>query len=147
MVKLLLMPVAIAVVINARHSPPPMSVKVTLLPGPQVMADANARKRESDRQCEQNCEKNATAFCRGIDILKQRVEITRIVYRYKPRIATGVFTATLVVVPQKCSAFAPPKKSARRLLYRLTQIPDHFTSLQIQWLQKPLLYFIRSSPL
>ena len=35
MVKLLLTPVAIAVVMNALHTPPPMSVKVTSLPVPQ----------------------------------------------------------------------------------------------------------------
>ena len=32
---------------------------------------------------------HGAAFCRSIDILKQRVEITRIVYRYKPRFSKG----------------------------------------------------------
>ena len=77
------------VVMNPRHSPPPMSVKVTLLPGPQVAADANAGKEKATGSASRTARKNATAFCRGIDILKQRVEITRIVYSYKPRFSKG----------------------------------------------------------
>ena len=34
-------------------------------------------------------------FCKSVDILKGHVEVTNIVYRYKPHIATCVSTATL----------------------------------------------------
>ena len=97
------MPVATSGVVNAPHSPPPMSVKVTLLPVPQVVADANVGKEKATGSASRTARKNATAFCRGIDILKQRVEITRIVYSYKPRISTCGSTATLVVGPPHAS--------------------------------------------
>ena len=93
------MPVAIAFVTNARHSPPPISVKVTLLPVPQVVADANAGKEKATDSTSRIVRMHDSFFCRVIDILKWRLEAAYIVYRYKPHIATCVSTATLVVVP------------------------------------------------